>query len=56
MDSTTEIATRVSEIVNQIAATSDESIRQQNQPLASPKSSTKVLPQVMHVLDSANSP
>jgi len=51
-----QTAPRVSEIINQTAATGDAWIRQQKQPLGSPKSLTKLLPRVTHGFNSANSP
>jgi hypothetical protein len=57
-----------SEIINETASTGDEWIRHRKKPmwamksstktesLATQKSSTKLLPRVMHVLDNAKSP
>jgi hypothetical protein len=45
-----------SEIINEIASTSDAWIRHSKQPMWPQKSSTKVLPRVTNGFDSANSP
>jgi len=45
-----------SEIMNETASTGDAWIRHRKQPKWPQKSSTKVLPRVMHGFDSANNP
>jgi len=68
MDSTAQTAPVASEIINETASTGDAWIRQPKEPmwafksstkiqsLQNQKSSTKLLPRVMHGFDSANSP
>jgi len=56
MDSTAQTAPPTSEIITENASTGDACIRQRKQPLRLQKSSTKLLPRVTHVFDSANSP
>jgi len=56
MDSTVQTAPAALEIFNETASTGDAWIRQRKQPLGLQKSSTKLLPRVMHAFDSTNSP
>jgi len=56
MHSTAQTAPAASEIFNETASTGDAWIRHSKQPMWPQKSSTKVLPRVMHGFDSAKSP
>jgi len=56
MDSTAQRTPAASEIITENASIGDAWIRQRKQPLRLQKSSTKLLPEVTHAFDSANSP
>jgi hypothetical protein len=56
MDSTAQTALVALEIINETASSRDPWIRQRKQPMWLQKSSTKLLPQVMHAFDSAHNP
>ena len=56
MDSTAQTTRAALETFNETASTGDAWIRQRKLPMGPQKSSTKLLPQVTHAFDSANSP